>query len=63
MAGQLNDKDLDALKQMFSVLRNQDYFDKQFYDNDMKSMSEFIKVANLFDNRFSVIKEWIVRKE
>lgn len=29
----------------------------------MKSMTEFIKVANLFDNRVKMLEEWVIRKE
>ena len=37
-AGQLTEKDLEHLKAMLSVKRNRDYFDRQFYENDMKSL-------------------------
>jgi len=42
MAGMFEDQDVDALKAMFSVQRNRDYFDRQFYDTDMQSMEQFM---------------------
>ena len=48
---------------MLSVKRNRDYFDRQFYDNDMKSLKEFAEAANLFDDRLEKLERWIVRKE
>jgi hypothetical protein len=50
-AGQLNEKDVNHLKAMLSVKRNRDYFDRQFYDNDMKSLEAFAEAANLYDDR------------
>jgi len=29
----------------------------------MNSMNEFLKTANLFDNRIKLLEEWVVRKE
>ena len=37
-AGQLNDSDVAHIRAMISVKRNKDYFDRQFYANDMKSL-------------------------
>ena len=62
-AGQLNDKDVDHLKAMLSVKRNRDYFDRQFYDNDMSSLRQFAEAANKYDDRLEKIERWIVRKE
>jgi hypothetical protein len=62
-AGQLNDKDVDHLKAMLSVKRNRDYFDRQFYDNDMSSLRQFAEAANQYDDRLEKIERWIVRKE
>ena len=62
-AGQLNDKDVEHLKAMLSVKRNRDYFDRQFYDNDMSSLKQFAEAANQYDNRLEKIERWIVRKE
>jgi len=38
MAGSYNEKEVQTLKTMFSITRNQDSFDKAFYENDMQSM-------------------------
>lgn len=62
-AGQLNQKDLDHIKAMLSVKRNRDYFDRQFYDNDMQSLTAFAEAANLYDDRLQKLERWIVRKE
>lgn len=29
----------------------------------MNSMNEFIKIANLFDDRIKLLEEWVIRKE
>lgn len=62
-AGQLNQKDLDHIKAMLSVKRNRDYFDRQFYDNDMQSLTAFAEAANMYDDRLQKLERWIVRKE
>ena len=62
-AGQLTEKDLEHLKAMLSVKRNRDYFDRHFYENDMKSLRSFAESANLYDDRLEKIERWIVRKE
>jgi hypothetical protein len=62
-AGQLNKKDLEHLKAMLSVKRGRDYFDRQFYENDMKSLEAFAEAANAYDDRIEKIERWIVRKE
>jgi hypothetical protein len=36
---------------MVSVKRNRDYFDRQFYDNDMQSLTAFAEAANQYDDR------------
>ena len=63
MAGTYSDGEVDTLKTMFSIRRNQDAFDKAFYENDMQSMKNFIKTANSYDKRNSHIEEWLIRKE
>ena len=63
MGGMFEDKDLDAIKQMFSIQRNRDYFDKHYYDNDMESMQHFINSTNSYDSRIKLLEDWIIRKE
>merc|ERR1712166_1728419 len=63
MAGTYNEGEVSTLQDMFSIQRNTDTFDKAFYENDMKSMREFIAKANSFDERNQLIQEWFVRKE
>ena len=41
-SGKFDEQDIDTLNKMFSINRNKDYFDRQYFDNDMKSMNEFI---------------------
>lgn len=48
---------------MVSIKRNSDYFDRQFYDNDITSMKNFMDEANSYDNRLANIERWLVRKE
>jgi len=62
-AGQLTEADFENIKKMFSVKRNKDYFDKQFYDNDMASMRHFFEAANSYDERLALVERWLVRKE
>jgi hypothetical protein len=63
MAGCINDKEFDIIKQMVSIDRHEDHFDRQFYDNDMESMRQFIDDANKYDNRLDLFYTWILRKE
>lgn len=42
MAGQFDEREIGLLKEMFSVTRNKDYFDRQFYPQDMQSLDQFI---------------------
>jgi len=63
MAGTYDAGEVNTLQDMFSIQRNSDTFDKAFFDNDMKSMREFIAKANSFDERNQLIQEWFVRKE
>ena len=49
MAGMFEEGDADSIRDMFSIQRNKDAFDKQFYDNDMSSMKHFITEANTYD--------------
>ena len=63
MSGMLDTSDVSTIKQMFSIKRNQDAFDKEFYDNDMASMNQFIQEANVYDDRIQLLEEWLIRKE
>jgi hypothetical protein len=55
-AGMFNDKDFENLKKMFSVERNKDSFDKEFYDNDIQSLKDFMQEANSYDNRIKYLE-------
>lgn len=37
-AGMLDGEDLDTLRKMFSINRNKNSFDREYYDIDMESM-------------------------
>lgn len=63
MAGQLDQKDISTLETMFSIGRNKDSFDREYYENDMASMSQFIEKANSYDDRVKLLEEWLARKE
>jgi hypothetical protein len=62
-AGQFDERDMGHLKAMLSVKRNKDYFDKQFFETDMKSLDNFVEAANQYDDRIKLLERWIVRKE
>lgn len=40
-----------------------DLFDREFYDNDMKSMKEYLDTVNKYDDRIALLEAWIIRKE
>lgn len=61
--GTFDDQESESLENMLSTSRNQDYFDKQFYQQDMQSLYEFIDSVNRFDDRIPLLEEWIYRKE
>lgn len=63
MSGQFDEKDYHDIKRMFSIKRDKDAFDKAFYQNDMDSMANFIQNANHYDNRNTLLSEWLARKE
>lgn len=63
MSGQIDEKDFNDIKRMFSIKRNKDAFDKSYYDNDMQSMANFVAEANHYDNRYNMLSEWLARKE
>ena len=48
---------------MFAVKRNKDSFDKVYFEMDMKSLDDFLKEGNLYDNRVKLLEKWAVRKE
>lgn len=63
MSGMFDEQEIDTIKAMFSIKRNQDSFDRHYYDIDMQSMQNFIKEANTYDDRVKLLEEWLVRKE
>lgn len=62
-AGQFTEKDLEYLKKMLSVKRNKDVIDQSYFDNDIKSLAEFVEAANPYDDRIKKLERWITRKE
>ena len=63
MSGMFDQGEIETIKAMFSIKRNQDAFDRHYYDIDMKSMQEFMTEANTYDDRVKLLEEWLVRKE
>ena len=51
MAGRFDERDVETLKEMFSVARNKDHFDRQFYPQDMLSLEQFVSKINSYDDR------------
>ena len=49
MSGMFSEKDFENLKAMFSVERNLDSFDKEYYANDIESLKQFMEKANSYD--------------
>lgn len=62
-SGMLDAQDMEALKQMFSITRNKNSFDREYFDIDMQSMETFIQSTSPFDDRVKLLEEWCVRKE
>lgn len=62
-AGQITEGEFDVIKKMVSIQRNMDLFDKEYYENDMKSMREYVDTVNNYDNRINLIEQWLIRKE
>ena len=48
---------------MFSLGRGIDRFDQVFLEIDLKSFEDFFTEANTFDNRTTLLENWICRKE
>jgi hypothetical protein len=48
---------------MFLVGRGQDHYDRQFLDQDVKSLEQFISAANPYDSRIQLLEQWLSRKE
>jgi hypothetical protein len=63
MAGMFDQRDIDTLETMFSINRNKDYFDKQYFSTDMQSMKDFLLSTNSFDSRATLLENWVARKE
>lgn len=55
MAGVYDDDHTETLVNMFSINRNQDAYDRIFYDNDMKSLRAFLEEANHYDDRDALL--------
>jgi hypothetical protein len=58
-AGRFSDADFGYVQNMVSIQRNKDFFDKHYYDNDMKSMKEFVSDVNDYDNRIIQLEHWL----
>lgn len=63
MASQFNPREKQGIKDVISIGRNLEAFDKEFYETDMKSFEEFFELANQFDDRNSLLERWIGRKD
>ena len=63
MAGMFDQRDIGTLETMFSINRNTNYFDKQYFSHDMQSMRDFLMETNACDNRAKLLEDWVSRKE
>ena len=48
---------------MFLVGRGQDHYDRQFLNQDVQSLEQFISAANPFDSRIQLLEQWLCKKE
>lgn len=62
-ASALNESEKASIKEMISLGRGVDKFDQAFLDTDMKSFDAFFDEANTFENRMTLLENWICRKE
>jgi len=62
-AGAFSTEEVEIIKQMFSIGRNNSHFDRQFFDNDMQSFEDYMTQINPYDNRQAMLDQWLRRKE
>lgn len=62
-SGALSEQDTETLTKVLSIGRNKDYFDQQYYQQDMESLRDFLAQANAYDDRIKLLEEWLLRKE
>jgi len=62
-AGAFSTEEVETIKQMFSIGRNDSHFDRQFYANDMQSFEDLMTKINPYDNRQAMLDQWLRRKE
>lgn len=61
--GMFDQQDIETLSEMFSINRNKNSFDREYYDIDMQSMGTFIANSSAYDDRIKMLEEWCARKE
>ena len=59
----LNEDDYETMKSMLGVGRGLDKFDKEFSEIDVESLKEFFDSSNNYDDRVTLLENWICRKE
>lgn len=62
-ASMIDDKERSVIKEILGLGRGVDNFDKVFWNLDQKSFEAFMDEANTFDNRTTLLENWICRKE
>ncbi len=62
-AGMFNQHEKQYLEDITFFDRGLDYFDNAFLDIDKKSFSEFFDTANSYDNRMTLLENWLCRKD
>ena len=63
LAAKIDDREKNAIKDMIGIGRGLDNFDKVFFNLDRQSFDTFFDIANSFDNRTTLLENWICRKE
>lgn len=62
-AGEFNEKESQAIRDIFEIGRGHDYYDRQFTGMDRASFKDFLNQVQPYDNRIEHMEMWLKRKE
>lgn len=62
-SGKFNKYDKEAIERMMDVGRNENVYDKKWYQVDKESLHEFLEDVNMHDERISMLELWVTRKQ
>jgi len=63
LGSMLENKEFETIRNMLNAGRGLEKFDKIYHALDLDSLQEFFDEANNFDNRVTLLENWICRKE